>query len=295
VFDGSAATSSGLSLNNVMMIGPTVQQELFEIIIRFRKYRFAFTADICKMYRQVNIDESQHSLQQILWRPSSDSEVKAYSLKTVTYGTASAPYLATRALVQLARDEEKNFPAASIIAQRDFYVDDILSGADTLQQAKNLQRQLVALLKSGGFDLHKWCSNSPQLLNQLDEQHRVQIADHQTVKTLGLSWLPNSDFFVISTGKKPAQDQPVTKRTVLSNIASLYDPLGLAGPIVVTAKLLLQNLWRKQIDWDQALDHDDHSSWIDFRAKLNDLQEIKVARCIFPCDGNVHLTPVYLS
>jgi hypothetical protein len=89
VFDGSAATSSGLSLNNVMMIGPTVQQELFEIVIRFRKYLYAFTANICKMYRQVNIDESQHSLQQILWRPSPDSDVKAYSFKTVTYATCS--------------------------------------------------------------------------------------------------------------------------------------------------------------------------------------------------------------
>jgi Pao retrotransposon peptidase/Family of unknown function (DUF5641)/Protein of unknown function (DUF1759)/Putative peptidase (DUF1758)/Integrase zinc binding domain len=280
VFDGSAASSSGLSLNNVMMIGPTVQQELFEIIIRFRKHRYAFTADICKMYRQINITESQHSLQQILWRPDPNSDIKAYSLRTVTYGTASAPYLATRALIQLARDEENNFPAASIVTQRDFYVDDILSGADTLEKAKEIQLQLAAMLKSGGFDLHKWVSNSPQLLNQLDSQYRVQLADNNSVKALGLTWQPTQDFFLISSGQEMMKDQAVTKRTVLSNIASLYDPLGLAGPIVVTAKLLLQRLWSKQMDWDQPIDEEDRILWVDFQSQLYTMEEIKVPRCV---------------
>jgi hypothetical protein len=136
------------------------------------------------------------------------------------------------------------------------------------------------MLKSGGLNLHKWCLNSPQLLNQLAGQHHVQLADHQAVKTLGLSWLPKSDYFLISTANELPQNQPFTKRTVLSSIASLYDPLGLASPIVVTAKLLMQNLWRKQIEWDQVLHEVDHNNWIHFRAKLNELQEIKVARCI---------------
>jgi hypothetical protein len=181
--------------------------------------------------------------------------------------------------MQLARDEEMKFPAASIVTQRDFCVDDILSGADTLQQTKNIQLELVAMLKSGGLNLHKWCLNSPQLPSQLAGQHQVQLADHQAVKTLGLLWLPKSDYFLISTAKELPQNQPVTKRTVLSSIASLYDPLGLAGPIVVTAKLLMYNLWRKQIEWDQALHEVDHNNWIHFRAKLNELQEIKVVRC----------------
>jgi Pao retrotransposon peptidase len=268
-----------------LMIGQTIQQELFEIVIRFRKYRFAFTADICKMYRQINIDESQHSLQQILWRPSPEDEVQSYSLKTVTYGTASAPYLATRTLQQLAFDEEQNFPAASMVTLRDLYVDDILSGADTLEKAKEIQLQLVAMLKSGGFDLHKWVSNSPQLLNQLDSQHRVQLTNDRTVKALGLTWQPIQDHLLISSGREMMKDQVVTKRSVLSSIARLYDPLGLAGPIVVTAKLLLQRLWYKQMDWDQPLDEEDHNLWVDFQSKLYSMEEIKVPRCVIPTEN----------
>jgi len=106
VFDGSAKTSNGLSLNDILQVGPTVQQDLYSIVLRFRTHQVCFTAYIAKMYRQINVHPQDRDLQRIIWRYSSEEPIQEYKLTTVTYGTSSAPYLATRCLKKLADDNK---------------------------------------------------------------------------------------------------------------------------------------------------------------------------------------------
>ncbi|XP_011858660.1 PREDICTED: uncharacterized protein LOC105556189, partial [Vollenhovia emeryi] len=113
VFDASAKTSSGKSLNDILLVGPTIQQTLFSIILRFRQHQHVLTADVIKMYRQVNITERQRNLQRILWRSSSDGPVQAYTLNTVTYGISAAPFMAIRALQQTAHNAHVSHPDAA--------------------------------------------------------------------------------------------------------------------------------------------------------------------------------------
>ena len=96
VLNGGAKTSNGLSLNDILQVGPTVQQDLDSIVLWFRTHQVCFTADITKMYRQSNVHPQERYLQRILWRYSSDEPIQEYNLTTATYGTSSAPYLATR-------------------------------------------------------------------------------------------------------------------------------------------------------------------------------------------------------
>ncbi|XP_017471839.1 PREDICTED: uncharacterized protein LOC108363089 [Rhagoletis zephyria] len=110
VFDCSCKTSSGLSLNDVMMKGPVVQDDLLSIVLRFRCFKFALTADVTKMYRQAWVTAEDCNYQAILWRNSSDERLAAYRLLTITYGTTAAPFLATRCLQQLGEDGTKHFP-----------------------------------------------------------------------------------------------------------------------------------------------------------------------------------------
>lgn len=100
VFDASAPSSNGLLLNNIQLVGPVLQESLFSILVRFRKHTFIVSADITKMYRQILVEPSQRSLQRILWRSNSNDYLKTYELNTVTYGHASASYLAIRCLFQ---------------------------------------------------------------------------------------------------------------------------------------------------------------------------------------------------
>ncbi|GBO30198.1 hypothetical protein AVEN_221667-1 [Araneus ventricosus] len=140
-----------------------VQDDLFAILLRFRSHNTEVTSDFQKMYIQVNVENEDRNFQKILWRDNPSSPIKTYRLCTVTYGTASASYLATRVLKQLAMDESSNFPKASEVLLHNCYVDDLLFGADTLEESEKLIPELQELC-SGGFKLHNWCSNEKSVL-----------------------------------------------------------------------------------------------------------------------------------
>ncbi|KMQ89568.1 hypothetical protein RF55_10788 [Lasius niger] len=125
------------------------------------------------------------------------------------------------------------------------YVDDIMTGADNVQDVIELQRQLTALLQTGGFEVHKWCSNCTGSLAHLPQEQREDISTlsidaNDTIKTLGLEWNPKTDMFQFSVKQA---ESVTTKRQILSTISIFFDPLGLVGPILTTAKLLMQETW----------------------------------------------------
>ncbi|XP_062557788.1 uncharacterized protein LOC134222645 [Armigeres subalbatus] len=164
VFDASCKTASGVSLNDVLLVGPVIQEDLRSIILRSRTRQIMLVSDVEKMFRQINICEADRPLQCILWRSSPIEEVGAYELNTVTYGTKPAPFLATRTVKQLAQDEKTRFPLAARAAEEDVYMDDIITGADDVATAAILQRQLNEMMASGGFRLRKWASNNTKIL-----------------------------------------------------------------------------------------------------------------------------------
>ncbi|XP_055527680.1 uncharacterized protein LOC129720254 [Wyeomyia smithii] len=181
VFNASAKSSSEqLSLNEVFQVGPVVQNDLHFIILRFRKLKIAFSGDIAKMYRQVLHAPQDRRFLRIFWRAHPSQPLRVLELCTVTYGTASAPYLATRCLVQLVEEEGEFFPFAARIVKEETYMDDVLSGAGSIEEAIEAQRQLQQLLGSGGFPIRKWCSNSPEFLEHIpieDQEKRVPLAE----------------------------------------------------------------------------------------------------------------------
>lgn len=142
VFDASAKSSSGLSLNSVLKCGPTVQEEVFGILARFRKHQYVVTADVEKMFRQVRVTDEDWDLQRILWRPDPREPLRTYRLTTVTYGTTPASFLATQCLVFLATEIKHQYPRAAYSILHDFYMDDLMTGADTKEECYNLQQEI---------------------------------------------------------------------------------------------------------------------------------------------------------
>ncbi|XP_054717437.1 uncharacterized protein LOC129226832 [Uloborus diversus] len=255
VFDASAKSSTNISLNDVLHAGPKLQTDLFYILSNFRIHSIALAADIEKMFRQILVSHSDSDFQRIIWRENPDQKIEDYRLKTVTYGTACAPYLAIRTIKKLAEDEEMNFPKASKVIDKDFYVDDLLTGADSIQEAENLMSDLINLMRRGGFTLRKWISNEHSILSKLPPELKgteqsINIAEDQSVKLLGIQWDPNQDTFAIHLN--PAQEV-TTKRQLLSSIARIYDPLGFISPSTVLAKIMMQKLWLCKSKWDDPL------------------------------------------
>ncbi|XP_020296284.1 uncharacterized protein LOC109861165 [Pseudomyrmex gracilis] len=279
VFDASCKTSSGVSLNDALMVGPVVQQDLMSILIRFRSFRYVFTADIVKMYRQVLLDPSQTRLQRILWRDDPNDRVDAYELNTITYGTSSASYLATRCLLHLAEQHSSQFPVGANRVKRDFYMDDLLTGADSLSEAKLARDEIIGLLRLGLFELSKWASSCPELLEGLDDQNRelVVIKGETDSCILGIQWNQVTDTFHFSYELSSTGDV-ASKRMILSEIARLFDPLGLLGPVVVVAKIILQDLWQAGVQWDESAPQEIHTRWSGLKSQLTSLNQVQVPR-----------------
>ncbi|XP_077278809.1 uncharacterized protein LOC143906540 [Temnothorax americanus] len=151
VFNGSQETVSGESLNHHLLTGANLLPALADVLTRWRWHRYAFVTDIEKMYRQILIHPDDRTYQCILWRCALLALVCVYRLRTVTYGLACAPFLAIRTLQQLARDEQSRYPQGAIALRENTYVDDVVSGANTLSAAIAKQAELRGLCTAGGF------------------------------------------------------------------------------------------------------------------------------------------------
>lgn len=289
VFDASSKTTSGISLNETMYTGPRLQQELSDILLRWRSHKIALAADIEKMYRQVKIHPDDQVYHAVLWRPNPREQIQEYKLTTVTYGTTAAPYLAVKTIQRLAEDEKLNFPKAANVAMQDFYVDDLLSGANSVKEAIDLQQELIQMFKSGGFTLHKWSSNNKQLLNHIDDKLKdgsvLEITEDWTRKSLGIRWAPNDDTIRFKT-KKP-EAKKITKRVILSEVAKLFDPLGWLAPIVINAKLLIQELWLQNLPWDGPVPIKIQTKWEEFVTKLSHVDSIVLPRWTYQNQNSI--------
>ena len=213
---------------------------------------------------------------------------RVYEHQTVTYGIASSPHYATRALMQLAEDDGKKFPLAARMIQQDSYIDDFLTGGKSVKEVKHIYNELVALLALGGFGVHKFCTNSPEVLNVIPvdlQEKQVSFEDsgiNNTIKTLGLIWNPLEDYFVFHVQPIDMRSISSTKRKVLSDISRLFDPLGFVEPIVTSAKLLMQDIWRLGMDWDDQLPEELLQKWIIIRQQLPAINQIHKRRCVAP-------------
>lgn len=283
VFNAGFKTPSGKSLNDILMNGPVLQPEMFDTILKFRDYPVAFVADIEKMFRCIEVQPQDRALQTILWREREDEEISEYQLNTVTYGTVCGTFLATGCLQKLA-DEAQTERARDAI-KNNFYVDDLLTGAQTISEALELQKEIHETLLSGGFKLRKYKSNSSDFLAQIDPD-RIEESSSKTIcgesgtSLLGLNWEPTSDVFRPKMNGISWNIEIVSKKTILAEISKVFDPIGLMSPVTVKGKLLMQSLWKSKIDWDVPVSGKIRAEFQKYIENLQKLQCFALPRCL---------------
>ncbi|XP_058446192.1 uncharacterized protein LOC131427220 [Malaya genurostris] len=292
VFDGSCSTTTGASLNDVLLDAPNINADLFEVLLRFRSYPVVFIADIEKMYRQVLVHSDDTDYLRIVWRDSADKPVQHFRLLTVTYGLKNSGFLAMAALHKAAEVYEMIYPEAAERIKRHIYVDDLTSGADSVNEAKQLIKQINEILSEAGFTLRKWCSNSAAVLESLSDTINssmpIQFPDERNiVKALGTHWLPKEDVFTFKV-TMPI-DRPNTKHQLLSDSAKLFDPFGWFAPVIVRVKILYQKCWLYDLNWHDLLPPTIEEEWIEVKETLHQLEQIKIPRWAANYNGNVQL------
>lgn len=132
-----------------------------------------------------------------------------------------------------------------------------------------------------------------ELLNNIPAKDREsklnfeENSNNQTIKTLGVIWNPMSDQFSFSIAQLQNDENVQTKRSVLSHIAKLFDPLGLLGPVILIAKMLMQDLWRLQLEWDEPLPQTELETWNRFVSELLTINTIKIDRHVMTNEKSI--------
>ena len=261
VFDASARSTSGLSLNDVLLSGPNVHPHIPDQLLKFRRFTIGMAADISKMFRQILLDGKDRDLHRFVFRASPDEPVQDYRMKRLTFGVTSSPFVATETLRQVAKDFDVEFAVALEIVLKDFYVDDLLIGTNNLDEAIILRSQLNVLLERGGFLLRKWHSNSKDLLATIPEKlkEKEPVTElkfpRDFLKALGVHWDTDQDTLHVSTPNIQLCSE-LTKRKLVSDVAKTYDVLGWFAPA-----LSLQRTWEARISWDDPVPREILIDW----------------------------------
>ena len=243
------------------------------------------------MYRAVELAPKDWDLHRFVWRTEPTSDIRDYLTTRVTYGVSASPYLAVQSLHQTATDFGKDHLLAAPRVYNSFYVYDCLPGAETPDQAINLQRDLYALLQKGGFQLTKWRSNSFAVMTSIpselhDPSHTKTInegKDDPSPKALGIHWSTTQDKEFVSTGTILDQEL-TTKRMITSDIVRTFDVLGWFAPSTVVMKILLQNLWELHLNWDEELPSNLRNQPATWKSQLHLLADKDIERCYFRKD-----------
>ena len=295
VFDASCSSTTGVSLNDMLAAGPTLHPPLDQILMRFRTYLVAVTGDISKMYREVELCPSDRQLHRFLWRPEKTQPIGDYLMNRVTFGVTSSPYVAVKVLQQTADDHSSPTSSAHWHIHHSFYVDDLLAGAEDEDSALQLYQDLRQVLLQGGFQLRKWRSSSSQVLDQIPLELQEAMPDKEMVdshsanypKALGIAWDSRKDALSVQV-QLPDQFR-CTKRGVASDTAKSFDVLGWLSPFMLNMKILFQDMWKEQVDWDTPLKEElvvRHKQW---REELPLLKNITIPRCYFSKGKRKHV------
>ncbi|KRZ75294.1 Gypsy retrotransposon integrase-like protein 1 [Trichinella papuae] len=285
VFDGSAQFRND-SLNRQLDPGPPLQNDLVQILLRFRRFRVGLQADISKMFLQIGLHEKDRDVTRFLWRELGSQEApRIFRFRRVCFGLTCSPFLAMSVTRRHALNHLQGFPLGANQVLENMYVDDIVFSVDENEVAMETVRQLMMLMKKGGFHLTKWVSNMKAVLADLPAE---DIIGKNTMmsKTLGIVWDSANDELAYSVLPEVDPWSRDTKRQLISVTAKLYDPLGHLSPYIIRAKVLFQKLWQKGLNWDDELPSDLQKEWQTWKLELYDISDIRIPRCLIPFHGS---------
>lgn len=289
VFDDSAKFQ-GISLNDVLLPGPDLANNLVGILFRFRKNQIAISADIKQMFYNFLVAEKHRDYLRFFWFSENDpsEEFVEYRMRVHVFGNRPSPAVANFGLRKTAAVSETEYGKdVHTFVSDNFYVDDGLTSTATEDTAVSLmKRTQIALRTNGGIHLHKIASNSKQVLAAFPAEDlakgisnlELSKDDLPVQRSLGLLWNLNSDCFTFQVSDS---EKPFTRRGVLSVVNSLYDPLGFVASVTINGKILLQKMNSEKLDWDEPLPKLYLAAWKDWSESLQDLQNLHVPRTYF--------------
>ena len=296
VYDASAVYH-GTSLNDQLLTGPDMNHELRGILTRFREEKIGIVADIESMFSNFKVAKSDKDFLRFYWFDKNDSnaDIVEYRAKSHVFGCSSSPACASYCLnhsttlpFAAAYDKGRKF------IQSSFYVDDGIGSCSTVPDAITMLSEAKLILGNCNIRLHKIMSNSSKVLEAFPPSeraegfHSLDYDDNDGHRTLGVLWDPRKDCFIVNVN---IPDRPFTKRGILSEVSSIFDPIGMVAPVVLGGRLI-QRLVIPTKDkltpelatcgWDDPLPTQYLPLWTNWKSTLDELSCLAIPRCLIP-------------
>ena len=312
----SSHTCKGISLNSCLAKGPDSYMNcLLDILIRWREYRGVILGDISKMFHAIAITEPDQHVHRFLWRGLEGGVPDTYIMTALNMGDICSQTIAMEAVFNTGDRVKDSHPEVSYVLKNSSYVDDIAHS--TLNNPLPVAREVHEVLKNHGFRIKQWWLSGE---HQGRDENQLQVDESPTaaesgqvlfkggdgqVKVLGLNWEPVEDtirycaelnFSLKNKGQRMKPDivyedfdlekpMVLTRRTVLEQVGRIFDPLGLIGPHVLKAKLLLRKTWELNLKWDDVLPDMLYDEWIAWFRSCFELNNLEFSRCTRPDDA----------
>ncbi|XP_068235508.1 uncharacterized protein [Palaemon carinicauda] len=312
----SSADYKGHRLNDYWAKGPDLLNDLVGILSKFRQNNVAVIGDISKMYNAVRLKELEQHTHRFIWRDADYSRPPNHHvLAAVGFGDRPSGVIAITALKKTASIKENELPEIKNIIDRNKYVDDIIFSCEDVNKAKKLMGNMNLVLNEGGFKIKHWIMSKNETF---DKELKLLYAGEERV--LGLHWIPRKDIFFFkikvdfNRSKKRTLENGIdintsnrmipkdlTKRMVLSQVSTIYDPLGLIIPFTLNAKVLMRepitisHSEGNRCDWDDPMSDEMREKWSKFFNDMRELEFLSYARCVKPLDAKGDPMLVILS
>lgn len=292
VYD-AAAKVNDISLNSELLPGPDMLKSIAGVLWRARVGKVAVSGDIKDMFHRVLICQPDQDSQRILWRDcDTNREPDTYILSVMSFGATSSPCSAQWVKNQNALRFADTHPRAVQSIVENHYVDDMFDSFEDETEAVKTSKAVIEIHEKGGFVIRNWISNSENVMTQLngkpatsDAILSLDMKDDNIDKILGFYWDAKKDIFTFRLNFKRI-DQKIllatrvpTKREVLRLVMAVFDPHGYTSPVLVHGKILLQSIWRQEIDWDQQLSVDLYQQFVHWLEDLKLIEKVAIPRC----------------
>ena len=291
VFD-SASEVEDISLNKLLLSGPDLVNSLLGVLMRFRRHVTAFVADIEQMFHAFHVEPEHRDFLRFLWYEGNnpDGEIVEYRMNVHLFGNTSSPAVATFCLRKTAREAETQFGSdAREFIEKDFYVDNGFKSLPGPEESIDLLKRTQSMLATANLRLHKIASNDPKVTEAFPssdcatDSHNLDLNEStkHIQRSLGVHWELKLDTLGFTVSE---ETKPFTRRGVLSVVNSLFDPLGIAAPVVIKGKMLLRQMTchlkgNHPGEWDRPLPNELYQPWAEWCTSLSTLQGVAVPRC----------------
>lgn len=290
----AAAKINGKSLNDYLLAGPNLYNDLVKLLQQLREGKFFVKGDIQEMFHQVRIIKEDTPALRFVWRKSLHSKIEHYEMQVMIFGAICSPVTSQFVKNKIAKTFIDSYPEAATSIIENVYVDDYLKSFNSISEGQKLIKNVKDILRKGGYNLIKLQGNHPDILKLIKEKLRDEenqnekLFSHAPVeKLLGYNVNFHNDSLQLALSFKNVEPRirdgsiNPTKKDVLKFMMAIYDPLGLFQFYTSKLKLIYHHLCKEKIDWNEEISQNHLKNWKKCLKWLYEIEKIEIPRCYF--------------